>query len=282
MVIKAVIFDIGGVVLGSPLLGVNIYEKTHGLPHDYLNCAITAGGQTGAFQRLERGELALGDFYIAFGKELGDVRKGNEAYKEFCRKKGIECPKLPEKLEIDGQELWGIMMSQAIKPSDAIVTAINHLRLSKRFKIGALTNNFTYPGETPFDPSLAANAPPPQPVSTEDLRAAVAEATLNPDAKGAPTYLLRTMFDEFVESALVGMRKPDPRFYQVALDRLGVKANEAVFLDDIGHNLVAARKLGMITIRSVPGKALDAVAELEKAVGMSLRGPYKVGGAAKL
>lgn len=117
-------------------------------------------------------------------------------------------------------------MSQALEPEDMIVTAINHLRrtpssepnpgistylpendpVSKRFKLGALTNNFAVPGETPFDASLAANAPPPRPVSTTELRNAVMEATRNPEAKGAPTYLLRTMFDEFVESAVEGKR----------------------------------------------------------------------------
>ena len=44
-------------------------------------------------------------------------------------------------------------------------------------------------------------------------------------------------------------RKPDPKFFQLALDRLGVKAEETVFLDDIGHNLAAAAKMGIKTIR---------------------------------
>lgn len=47
-----------------------------------------------------------------------------------------------------------------------------------------------------------------------------------------------------------GDRKPDPRFFQLALDRLGVKAEETVFLDDIGHNLQAAAKMGIKTIRT--------------------------------
>ncbi|KAK4701495.1 hypothetical protein P7C70_g4738, partial [Phenoliferia sp. Uapishka_3] len=244
MAIKAVIFDIGGVVLGSPLVGVNIYEREHNLPIDYLNAAITAGGQDGAFQKLERGELELGVFYERFGAELGDTKKGKAAYREFCIKKGLECPQLPEKLIIDGQELWTVMMAQATEPDYAIVTAINHLRLSKRFKIGALTNNFVVPGETPPtppSPSAPSISKPSRPISVDELREAVAEATRNPEAKGAPTYLLRSLFDEFVESAVVGMRKPDPRFYQVALDKLGVKANEAVFLDDIGQSAMMSR-----------------------------------------
>jgi len=61
--ITTVIFDIGGVVVKSPLLGINKCEKAHGLPHDYLNVAITARGPSGAFQKLEVGELQLPDFY---------------------------------------------------------------------------------------------------------------------------------------------------------------------------------------------------------------------------
>lgn len=48
-------------------------------------------------------------------------------------------------------------------------------------------------------------------------------------------------------------RKPDPKFFQLALDRLGVKAEETVFLDDIGHNLAAAAKMGIKTIRKCDG-----------------------------
>jgi len=44
-------------------------------------------------------------------------------------------------------------------------------------------------------------------------------------------------------------RKPDPEFYQHALDLLKVQASEVVFLDDIGPNLKAAQKLGITTIR---------------------------------
>jgi epoxide hydrolase-like predicted phosphatase len=44
-------------------------------------------------------------------------------------------------------------------------------------------------------------------------------------------------FDVFIESSKVGMRKPDPRIYQLCLDKLSLKAEECVYLDDIGFNL---------------------------------------------
>ena len=52
-------------------------------------------------------------------------------------------------------------------------------------------------------------------------------------------------FDVFVTSAEIGVMKPDPRIYQVALDRLGVSPPEAIFVDDFVENVEAARQLGM-------------------------------------
>src|SRR4029077_8192331 len=85
------------------------------------------------------------------------------------------------------------------------------------------------------------------------------------------TGLLRDYFDVFIESAVVGLRKPDPRIYELACRELGVTPPEAVFLDDIGSNLKAARALGMATIKvDDPDTAL---AELQRAVGVTLACP---------
>ena len=78
---------------------------------------------------------------------------------------------------------------------------------------------------------------------------------------------LGDLFDVVVESSKVGVRKPDPHFYQLALEALGVEADEAVFLDDLGINLKPARQLGMTTIKVVDPDV--ALAELEAAVGFS-------------
>jgi putative hydrolase of the HAD superfamily len=61
-----------------------------------------------------------------------------------------------------------------------------------------------------------------------------------------------------VESAVVGLRKPDPRIYELVLGHLEVEPAEAVFLDDLGINLKPARAMGMTTIKVVePGIALS-------------------------
>jgi epoxide hydrolase-like predicted phosphatase len=81
--------------------------------------------------------------------------------------------------------------------------------------------------------------------------------------------ILRPYFDVYVESAVVGMRKPDPRIFLLACEKLGVQPAEAVFLDDIGSNLKSARELGMTTIKVVDPDA--ALAELEAVLGLPLR-----------
>lgn len=75
-------------------------------------------------------------------------------------------------------------------------------------------------------------------------------------------------FDVVIESSAVGVRKPERRFYEIALDSLGVRAEEAVFLDDLGVNLKTAREMGMTTI-----KVMDpdlAIEELEGILGEAL------------
>lgn len=56
-------------------------------------------------------------------------------------------------------------------------------------------------------------------------------------------------FDQVVESCMVGKRKPEVDIYTYTLDKLGVTASEAVFLDDLGHNLKPADLLGIATIK---------------------------------
>jgi putative hydrolase of the HAD superfamily len=80
--------------------------------------------------------------------------------------------------------------------------------------------------------------------------------------------LLRAEFDVFIESTRVGLRKPDPRIYELTCRELGVPPARVAYLDDIGLNLKPARVLGMTTIKVDDiGRAL---AELGEVVGLSL------------
>lgn len=65
-------------------------------------------------------------------------------------------------------------------------------------------------------------------------------------------------FHHVVESSKVGCRKPEPRFYEIACELLGVAPTECVFLDDLGINLKPAAAMGMRTIKVVdPTAALN-------------------------
>ena len=77
------------------------------------------------------------------------------------------------------------------------------------------------------------------------------------------------MFEVVIESAKVGVRKPDPRIYEMACTELKVDPHSCAYLDDLGINCKPAAALGMTAIKVVdPEQALD---DLEQAVGFSLR-----------
>jgi putative hydrolase of the HAD superfamily len=90
---------------------------------------------------------------------------------------------------------------------------------------------------------------------------------------GRSLYVAEVMalFDHVIESAKIGLRKPDPLIYRMMTDALGVDPKRCVYLDDLGVNLKPAREMGMTTIKVL--SAAQAIAELEMATGLSLRAP---------
>ncbi|WP_339029690.1 HAD-IA family hydrolase [Bradyrhizobium symbiodeficiens] len=111
-------------------------------------------------------------------------------------------------------------------------------RIKAQFKTGCITNN------------LPANA--------------IGSMT------GRSLYIAEVMvlFDHVIESAKIGLRKPDPRIYRLMVETLKVDPNNCVYLDDLGVNLKPAREMGMTTIKVASGA--QAIAELEAATGMKL------------
>ena len=110
-------------------------------------------------------------------------------------------------------------------------------RCSERLKTALLTNNYS-------------------PMESSERSAALAEVL--------------GWFDVVVESSVVGVRKPDPAFYTMACEAVGVEPPACVFLDDLGVNLKPARAMGMTTIKVVDPE--EALGELEAAVGFPVRG----------
>lgn len=67
-------------------------------------------------------------------------------------------------------------------------------------------------------------------------------------------------FDHVINSARVGVKKPDPAIYRLALDRLGVAAPEAIFVDDMPGNVAAAAALGIHAIHFTgEAQAVEAI-----------------------
>jgi len=87
----------------------------------------------------------------------------------------------------------------------------------------------------------------------------------------APAEVAEVMakFDHIVESSKVGVRKPEPRFYEIACELVGVQPGDCVFLDDLGINLKPAAAMGMTTIKVV--SADQAIQDLEAVLSISLR-----------
>ena len=216
MTIRAIIFDLGGVVLGSPLHAIAEYERELGIPQNFVNRVVADTAPGGAWSRLERGEISMETFYTDFEAD--------------CRAAGQE---------ISARAMFE-RMAQAALPRPVMLEAIRRIR-AEGLLTAALTNNW-------------------------------AESETDGQDKGSRdgTRALTQQFDVFVESSVEGLRKPDPRIYELTCERLGIAADEAAFLDDIGSNLKAARALGMATIKvDTPEQAL---AELGALIGLDLAG----------
>ncbi len=87
------------------------------------------------------------------------------------------------------------------------------------------------------------------------------------DERSATIAAIMARFDVVVESSKVGVRKPEPRFYEIACELLGVSPGECVFLDDLGINLKPAAAMGMRTIKVLTAE--QAIADLEALLGLT-------------
>ncbi|KAJ3056768.1 hypothetical protein HK097_004340 [Rhizophlyctis rosea] len=218
---KAVIFDVGGVCVHSPLEGIRAYEKRLNLPTDYLNLAIQSRAPNGAFQRLERGEISLIEFYPLFSEEMSDPAN-KDVYRRYAAARGFDAQPIPD-VTIDGKDLFRQMVEAAQRLDDVVVNAIRTLRATTSLTIAALTNNFQ------SSPASSTSSSSP---------------TLSLD----PPPQLKNLFHHFIESSLVGLRKPDPAFFLHACKVCNVKPQDCVMLDDIPENVKAARAVGMTAI----------------------------------
>ena len=209
--IRAVIFDFGGVFTSSPFEAFNRYERERGFPDNLIRKINSANHLENAWARFERAELDLDGFDRAFAAEA----------KAF----GFDLP---------GRDVIPLL-SGDVRPE--MIEALRRIRT--KFKTGCITNNV---------PSMQAIGADRQ----DNLyRREIID-----------------MFDHLIESSKVGLRKPDPRIYQMMCEALSVAPEECVYLDDLGGNLKPVRAMGMKTIKVESGP--QAIAELEAVTGMRL------------
>jgi putative hydrolase of the HAD superfamily len=136
--------------------------------------------------------------------------------------------------EVRGKDMLPLLFGE-LRPE--MVTALRRVKAS--FKTGCITNNLP--------------------------------ATTIGSTSGRTLYIAEVMalFDHVIESAKIGLRKPDPLIYRMMVAALGVDPKRCVYLDDLGVNLKPAREMGMTTIKVID--APQAIAELEAVTGLSLR-----------
>jgi putative hydrolase of the HAD superfamily len=209
-VIRAVLWDFGGVILTSPFDAFDRYEQEAGLPGGFIRRLNATNPHENAWARLERGELDVIGFGTAFEDEARAL----------------------------GGELSGARVLELLS-GDVRPEMVEALRRCKAagYALACLTNN------------IGAGDP-----NYLDMRPDIAEVW--------------ALFDVIVESSKLGIRKPEPRFYELACETLGVTPEECVFLDDLGINLKPARAMGMTTIKvDTPGQALG---ELESVLSIAL------------
>lgn len=136
---------------------------------------------------------------------------------------------------VRGAEVLGLL-SGDVRP--AMVAALKACK--QQFKVGCITNNV----QTGHGAGMAG---------TSDKAAQVAG--------------VMELFDAVIESSKAGIRKPDPRIYQMMCELLKVEPADCIYLDDLGINCKPAAALGMTAIK-VTGQD-QALADLAKATGLT-------------
>jgi putative hydrolase of the HAD superfamily len=89
------------------------------------------------------------------------------------------------------------------------------------------------------------------------------------DEKAEAVADIMARFDHVIESSKVGVRKPDPRIYQMMCEALSVEAADCIYLDDLGINCKPAAALGMAAIKVSNGA--QALADLGGLLELELR-----------
>jgi len=262
---KVLLFDIGGVCVMSPFQAILDYEIEKGIPPGWANYAISKASPNGAWQSLERGAIPMDEqFFAGFKRDLTHPQRWQAFYSDLLKKQNLPVENVPPVPDVDAERLCWSMMAASRFPDPWMAPALRKLKASNRYLIAALSNTVIFPPGHEYGRSTTQ--------SGDDIR---------------------SVFDVFVSSAHVGLRKPEPKMYELALKEVekyavenvatkgkdlgwveGIKPEDIVFLDDIGENLKAAKRAGFGTIKVNLGRAYEAVEALEELTGLKLAGDH--------
>jgi putative hydrolase of the HAD superfamily len=177
------------------------------------------------------------------------------SFRAFCAAEGLEPDAMRERLRSDteARELLaqletGALAAAEFEPRLAALLEVESERLIARL-FGGLE-----PDVAMLDGVRAAHR--------DGVRTALLSNSWG-DALAYDDALLEELFDAWVISSQVGLRKPEPAIYELAAERLGLPPAACVFVDDLPGNLKPARALGMATVvhRGDAAATLDEVAE---------------------
>ena len=249
----------------SPFQAILDYELGLGVPPGWVNYSISKSAPDGHWHRLERGDIVINQaFFDGFNRDLHDPALWRQFYERERSKNAELSSELPPLPTLDGEWLFNEMMAKSHAPDPWMRPALQNLKASNQYLIGALSNTIIFPSGHKFHSEDFFNDP------------------------------FRKLFDVFISSAHVGVRKPDPKMYQLAVETLdkfarenagsakgqtlgwdaGIKAADILFFDDIGENLRAAKEQGLGTFKVNLGRAYEAVEELERVTGLKLEGDH--------
>jgi putative hydrolase of the HAD superfamily len=173
------------------------------------------------FIRLTNAENPDGNAWACFERGEIDLDEFDRRFRIESRARGHE---------VAGRELIPLLQVE-VRP--AMLTLLDRLR-SKGLRLACLTNNLPI-GD---GPGMSQDA---------DHARKVREAL--------------SRFDLVLESCRVGIRKPEPGFFRLACEEMGVLPEQVIFLDDLGINLKPARAMGMTTIKVTSAEqAMEALA----------------------
>ena len=201
---------------------------------------------TSPFEAFNRFERANG-LPLDFIRGINATDPNHNAWARFERAEidaaGFDAAFLEESTAL-GHPVQGAdilpLLSGDLRP--AVVTA---LELCKRhFKVGCITNN------------MAQGHGAGMQATREGAFSAAA---------------VMDLFDAVIESSKAGVRKPDPRIYQMMCEKLAVSPANCIYLDDLGVNCKPAAALGMTAIKVVSETQL--LADLARATGLTEVGP---------